>query len=180
MKPEIISNRECGECSACCFIGQVHFKEYTKPAHKRCLHVIDKPKKRAGSCGIFGQECRPSECNSFQCSWLRGIGSEKDRPDLSGVMISINNLNGGTWIFIVELEENAILGKGKEIILDIVNKFNIPAIVTSYGTKPPHDTGEKVIVKDSLLSRSKGLIGNKIDNLSENVNIYQLIDSKEI
>lgn len=179
MSTEIINKRQCGDCSVCCDVGQVTFKEYVKPPHSRCLHVINEPVSRPGSCGIFNKDCRPSECKSFQCSWLRGYGKEEDKPNLSNVMVSINNLNGGTWIFVIELEKNAVIGSGKNIILSMINDFNIPAIVASYGYKPPYDTGDKVIVKDSLLSRSKSLIGEKIDNLSENVSIYHLIDSKE-
>lgn len=101
-----------------------------------------------------------------------------DRPDVSGVMLNIYNLNGGTWIFVVEIKEGAVLGLGKGIILDMINKYDYPAIVTSYGIKPPKDTGDKVIIKDSLMNRAKNLAGAKIASLTDDVGIYKLIDSR--
>ena len=172
--------RSCGTCSVCCYVSKVDFSEVKKPPHKRCLHVIDdRIDNRTGSCGIFGQDCRPSECQSFICSWLGGMGNEDDRPDKTGVMLSINALNGGTWIFAIETKENAIKTTGKNIVLDVVKKVNLPMIVSSYDKLPPFDTGDKVVVKASLLSRSKFLIGEKLDELSDDVSIYRLIDSME-
>lgn len=171
--------RECEECSVCCHVAQVKFQLETKPAYKKCLHVIDERPVKNGSCKIFGQSCRPSECNSFVCSWLGGMGQPKDRPDLSGVMLSVNAFNGGTWIVVVETEENAIFKSGRDIILEMIRKIEYPAIVSSFGKRPPHDKGDRVIVKSSLLPRCRSLIGAKLDELTDDVAIYELLDSNE-
>jgi hypothetical protein len=102
------------------------------------------------------------------------MGALQDRPDQSGVMLSINDLNGGTWIFIVEIKEGAVLSTGRNIIVEMVNKIDLPAIVVSFGKTPPHDTGDMVIVKDSLLPRSRRLIGQKLGILVEGIGLYDL------
>lgn len=105
------------------------------------------------------------------------MGVENDRPDRSGVMLSVNELNGGTWVFVIETQLGALETTGKNIILEMVRNVNFPAIVASYGKKPPEDTGDRVVVKDSLLSRCKFLIGAKLGELSDDVSIYELLDS---
>lgn len=108
------------------------------------------------------------------------MGGLEDRPDRSGVMLSVNAFNGGTWIVVVETEKNAILDRGRDIVLDMVRKIDLPAIVSSYGKKPPHDVGDRVIVRSSLLPRCRFLVGTKLGDLSDDVAIYELIDSKTV
>lgn len=170
--------RECGECSTCCYLAEVEFSSYKKPAHKRCLEVIDNPSQRKGSCKIYGQACRPTICNTYKCLWLEGAGEPDDRPDNSGVMLSVNDMNGGTWVFALETKPNAILTSARNIVLNVARAINLPIIVSSHGVLPPHDTGELVIVKDALLSRCRYLAGEKMHQLAADVAIYKLIDSK--
>lgn len=94
-------------------------------------------------------------------------------------MLSVNAFNGGTWIVVVELEENAIFEKGRDLILEMVRKIDLPAVVSSYGMRPPHDTGDRVVVKTSLLPRCRFLIGAKLGELADDVAIYELLDSSE-
>jgi len=172
MIEESTVKRECEDCSVCCYVAEVPFENYIKSPHKKCLHVLNDKK---GSCGIFKQNCRPDICNKFLCAWLRGFGLEEDRPNLSGVLINIINFNGGLYIYVVEVEEGAVQGKGKRIILDMVNKYDFPAIITSFGIKPPEDKGDLVVVKMTLLQRSKRIIGDKVVDLDNNVGLYKLI-----
>lgn len=104
---------------------------------------------------------RPKVCSGFVCEWLRGAGREKDRPDKSGVMISINELNGGMWIFVVELEENAARMRGKQAIMAVASRVDLPVIISSYGEEAPNDFGSYTIVKDTLLPRARQLIGKR-------------------
>jgi len=106
------------------------------------------------------------------------MGAVDDRPDLSGVMLSVNTLNGGTWVFVIETQPGALETTGKNIVLDMVRSCDMPAIVASFGKKPPEDTGDRVIVKDSLLPRCKFLVGPKLGELSDDVSIYELLDSR--
>jgi hypothetical protein len=51
-----------------------------KPLGAWCAHW-----KRESGCDIY--ESRPGACRSFQCSWIKGRGEEKDRPDRTKVVI---------------------------------------------------------------------------------------------
>lgn len=71
-------SRVCGECSVCCV--QWKIPVLNKPARMPCLHLD-------GDCTIY--EDRPQVCATFRCGWLRGMGSEDDRPDKSGKVILV-------------------------------------------------------------------------------------------
>lgn len=160
--------RECGGCTVCCYIGGV--PELNKSAYSHCCH-------ENGKCTIYNSYKRPLICNNFQCSWLRGIGTQEDRPDISKVMCSANVLNGGYWIFAIELSPNAVLTTGLSMVKQLVESFNIPIIVSDWGSRPPNDTGDRVVIKDSLISRSKNIMGELIQYLddSKSIGIYKLI-----
>lgn len=168
--------RACGECVACCVAAEVRFETYTKPARKRCLHVLPSESQQLGRCDIHGQDCRPAVCNDFKCAWLSGFGVDLDRPDMLGVMLSVNHMNGGKWGFAVELEPGAVQGRAASRLAIFARSIPFPIIVASYEREPPHDTGDLVIVKNELLSRSKSLIGDELAILDEGVKLYRLFD----
>ena len=159
--------RECGECSACCFIGEV---SGLKGAHSLCPHLVDGEHR----CGIYGSAERPTVCHAFQCAWLRGAGGEEDRPDKSGLMLSVNHLNGGTWSFAIETEPGALYGSGREVALDLIKRFDRPMIVVSHGSLPPDDKGDLIVVKRSLHPRAQKNIGEQVGRLSLSVGVYKL------
>jgi hypothetical protein len=125
-------------------------------------------------CTLYGQEDRPNVCNKFQCLWLRGYGEENDIPNESGIMLSIND-NDGIWLFVIEVESNAIFTKGKNIILDAINRIEVPGIVVSYGSKPPNDAGDLVIMKEKLFGRGTKMIGDFVNSLSDNVHVFRMV-----
>jgi len=168
--------RTCGDCIACCIAAEVKFETHTKPARKVCLHVLPSEAHQKGRCGIRDQACRPAACRDFECAWLRGFGLETDRPDQLGVMLSVNDMNGGRWGFAIELEPNAVLNKAASSLAAFARALPFPIIVSSYDRLPPHDTGDRVIVKDELLPRSKRLVGNVLAILDEGVKMYELFD----
>jgi len=90
-------------------------------------------------------------------------------------MVSINTMNGGTWAFAFELKDNALLTTGKEIALSVVNTVSFPLIVVDYGVMPPHDIGNRVVVKSSLLHKAGSLIKGLIDYLDDEktIGIYE-------
>jgi hypothetical protein len=161
--------RQCYECDVCCKIAEVKENDFFKPAGKPCQY-LDK------GCTIFDQDKRPKMCSSYQCGWLRGFGKENDRPDKSGVMLSISAFNGGTWIFVQELWEDAHKTTGKNIIIDISKKVDIPIIVSDFNTKLGEDYGDYVIIKNSLESRSNKIRGEFLFELEKNIKVYRLID----
>jgi hypothetical protein len=112
----------------------------------------------------------------FDCAWKQGTGLEEDRPNLSGVMLFVKEMNGGVWGFAMELEPGAVRGKGKEAVVAFANELHVPVIVTSYEKAPPNDTGDLVIVKRSLLARASQLVGAELATLGEGVKMYELLD----
>lgn len=174
MKLSVINQRECGDCSVCCYIAEVNGYDFVKAPHSNCPYLSPSDK---GQCSIYGQSQRPAVCSTFQCSWLRGYGADNDRPDQNGIMVSVNDMNGGRWIFVIEIQPNAFRTTGKNIILDIASKIDLPVIVVDYNSKPPNDKGDYVIVKKSLLNRSKQLIREHLGFLdeSEEFGIYNLM-----
>jgi hypothetical protein len=70
--------RKCGQCTGCCTALSV--PEIGKNNGETCKHEV----KRRG-CGIY--QNRPAQCRNFYCFWKLGIGSRKDSPHLTGVVI---------------------------------------------------------------------------------------------
>jgi hypothetical protein len=159
-------DRECGECTVCCYVGAV--PELNKPPHRSCRY-------QGKGCSIYDQKHRPNICNVFQCAWLRGLGKEGDSPDKSQVMITTNVLNGGTWVYVIELKEDAVLNEGMDIVLEAVDKADIPVIVVDFGSLPPDDYGDRALIKESLEKRASKICGEFITQLDEEVNMYRLL-----
>ena len=162
-------SRTCGNCAVCCFVGAV--PAIRKPAHCACPHQEGK------GCSIYGASIRPKVCSDFQCAWLRGAGHLGDRPDLSNVMCSFNAFNGGQWVFVIETKPNAALTTGKNIIHQLSLSVPFPVIIVDYGKKPPNDFGDRVVVKDSLASRSKRIAGKFLRYLDDqrSIKVHELI-----
>ncbi len=80
VRARIATKRTCGDCTACC--TRLRIEALHKPQCRACPHLAD-----AGGCGIY--ERRPNECRTFICGWLLGWGTEDDRPDKSGVIVTV-------------------------------------------------------------------------------------------
>lgn len=82
--------RECGECSACCVTLRIEDKQLQKHADTPCVHL-----RNCGGCGIYAE--RPEVCRAWQCGWklMEGLGDQW-RPDLSGILIRLNEDSGLT------------------------------------------------------------------------------------
>jgi len=99
---EVISQRICGGCTACCKTHAV--LETKKPAGKWCK-----------DCDI-GKGCRiypnhPNACQKFKCEWLKGFKEEAHRPDR--IKIVMEYYTGGKIpkLFILwEVSEGSIRG----------------------------------------------------------------------
>ena len=168
--------RQCGECSVCCTVGAV--PELKKPAHTPCSYIKT---SKCGSCSIHDKPELPSVCSQYKCSWLRGYGTDEDRPDKIDVMFSDNFVEGQRYFTAIETSPKAIFKpKAKHVWKDIARKTNIPIIVVKYGVKPPHDTGDYIIVTEKTLPRCSRIIGKAInaDEDFEWVIVYELIKGK--
>jgi len=164
--PQLIT-RKCGDCEACCYVAEIQEGDFYKPACKRCPFLDH-------GCSVYNTPKKPQVCTDFNCSWLRGAGSESDRPDLSHVMLMVNKVDGSDWIFAMDLAKNAHLTTGKNIIVDMINKNHLPAIIVDYD-KLEKGKGDYVVIHDSMLARSSQLIGDYIGDLTDNMKIYKLI-----
>lgn len=166
--------RNCGECGLCCVNLKIEEGDFSKSGGTPCKYL----NKCGYGCSVFGSTKKPKVCDKFKCGWLSGMGEEKDRPDKSGVFLHIDTFNGGTWIFVMETKKNAHLTTGKNIILDIANKFDIPIIVSDYDSELGEDYGDYVILKKDLEVRANQIKGDFICELGKDVKVYKLIISK--
>ena len=139
--------RECGGCTACCFIGGI--PELNKPGHTVCSHAC------AQGCDVYGTPAKPETCDKFSCAWWNGIGSPADRPDLCGVMLSINDMGVGDYAFAIELREGAARGSGAGMIAAMAARVPLPIVIVSHGSLPPNDSGDFVAVTDLVRERRK-------------------------
>ncbi|HXH15614.1 MAG TPA: YkgJ family cysteine cluster protein [Sphingomonas sp.] len=79
----VLAERACGDCTACCTILTVDTPDFKKPAGTPCVNLC------AAGCGIH--DVRPPICRTWFCAWRRVAAMpEGTRPDLSGLLVSIN------------------------------------------------------------------------------------------
>ena len=78
----MLTNRKCGTCTVCCDVLAI--VELEKPQFTRCPKLVKRPTTK--SCSVYAS--RPEECSAFRCYWLTGIGTNKQRPDRCGVMLT--------------------------------------------------------------------------------------------
>lgn len=156
--------RQCDGCTLCCNVAEVQGKDFFKPVGENCIH-------QCNGCKIFGQESRPDVCNTFKCAWLRGYGAKKDRPDKIGILSSINSMFNNHWIFIVEVRQDAYKTSGKQLIVDLVNKTNLPAIIA---LNKGIGMGDYVIIKSTIEDRTEGIKGEFLFNYTKDMKVYRL------
>jgi hypothetical protein len=95
----MITQRVCGNCSACCEI--IGVPALTKPELCKCYHQCET------GCAIYAN--RPDECREFECGWSVGHLDEDDRPDKLG-LIFVMTENGeapGRWLHVLEVRPGA-------------------------------------------------------------------------
>lgn len=77
-----IKFRSCGDCSICCeghLIGNSYGNVYGNG--KKCIFLVEK------KCTIYTS--RPTACKKYQCAWTQNLIPEEFRPDLSGVLVTV-------------------------------------------------------------------------------------------
>ena len=79
MAPELLADRGCGTCVACC--RDFAIAELDKPAGHLCAHSGEE-----GLCRIY--EDRPPACRVFFCAWRSWAAVPDDwRPDRTGFVL---------------------------------------------------------------------------------------------
>lgn len=104
-----MSSRECGDCQLCCTLlavrerGHSGGKPYAidKPAGERCAHQC------AAGCALYRSEALPTVCLVFECEWRRGRLPEGERPDRSGVVVTIRARDEELWAVVFGGEKNS-------------------------------------------------------------------------
>lgn len=93
-------NRECGDCSACCDGNLVATILSNKMGDgKPCVFLVDK------KCVVYDN--RPEVCRNYHCAWRQGLFDEDLKPNISNVMISVENETPQKqFLRVIELGEN--------------------------------------------------------------------------
>ena len=79
MKKSIQKPRACGSCTVCCKTHYVF--EFNKPPGEWCTHCMP-----GRGCKIYTTNL-PEGCRQFKCEWLKGSGTNNERPDHTGVVL---------------------------------------------------------------------------------------------
>ena len=159
--------RTCGECYVCCHIFQIKEDNFFKPGYETCPHID--LSLCNGKCSIYSR--RPITCKDFLCLWKYETGSESDRPDKSGVMLYLGQFNNGTWIFALEKWKDAISTTGIQMITTTASMYDLPLIISKHDSRPPDDTGDWTLIKESIKHRCTSMMGELITYL-DNEKIY--------
>jgi hypothetical protein len=165
--------RQCGDCSICCIVGAV--PELKKDAHTPCPFIST---CSTGSCSVFNSPILPTTCKDYDCAWKQGWGAETDRPKENDVLFTSNILEGQKFLTAIELKPFAIEIGGKNMAIEMVASTKVPMIVVLYGKKPPHDTGDYVIVHDEILPRCQRIVGEFKLRMSDKVAMYKLVKGR--
>ncbi len=116
--------RTCGSCSACCRWPSI--EALNKPAKTACVHL-----EKCGY-GCKQYEARPKQCSDYQCTWLRGIGEERDRPDISKILIDRRNTQFGQSMMVAKmLHPNAEKTRKGEAAIRNASKSG-PVLIVDY------------------------------------------------
>lgn len=165
-------DRSCGECAVCCWLVEVRGENLIKPAHALCPHV---KQQQPGCCTIFGSTQRPMTCATFHCAWMRGLGGADDRPDRIGAMFSINEMNGGKFVFAIETRPAAVTTTARAMVVAAARITRLPVIIIDHDSNPPDDVGDRVAVTNQIKHRARSMLGRAICHLDDDVELYELI-----
>jgi hypothetical protein len=142
---DIILNRSCGGCTACCKTHAV--LEIKKPTGKWCSHC-----NPGQGCRIYSKH--PKSCAEFECQWLKGFGKNEDRPD--GTKIVLDLCTGITdsvlpnFLQIWEVSGKALHGSFAKESVRIGLENGFPVFLISTSGKVEIITGNISIPKESL------------------------------
>lgn len=153
----------------CC--DYVSIAELAKPARQLCQHL----EPSGYGCTIHNDPQRPAVCRNFMCSWMRGFGSDEDRPDKVGAMVSVNAIENGFFGQVLEIRPGAVAGSAASIIADVAEQTRLPVVISDYESLPPNDRGDRVAVHTSILYRSRRMVGRSLGWLAPEVGLYELV-----
>tara|TARA_R110000823_G_scaffold40754_9_gene107695 strand:+ start:1713 stop:2225 length:513 start_codon:yes stop_codon:yes gene_type:complete len=167
-----MNTRSCGDCDVCCIVPSIDHPDLKKEVNAICPKLDQS--KSCNKCKIY--DFRPEQCAGFDCSWKLGFGDDTDQPNQNNLLTTIKEFNNGVWIIAIETAPNAITTTGKNIAIDLASKYDLPIIVQSYDSAV--DTGDKTIIKNSLLHRATAMTGDFIEwmDADNTIGLYELIN----
>lgn len=160
--------RECGDCEACCIVPSI---SGLKSVNTVCPNLDQS--KSCHKCKIY--EYRPKECSDFECSWKLGYGDHNSQPNKNNLLTTIKEFNNGVWIIAIETAHNSAVTSGKNILIDLANGYDLPIIIQSFNGIA---TGDRTVIKNSLIGRTKAMVGEFITWLDDDntIGVYNLIN----
>lgn len=144
-------SRKCGTCSACCEWPEI--KAIHKPAKTVCKYLH----KQGFNCTIY--EERPKMCAEYKCSWLRGFGANKDRPNITGILIDRRMTKWGYVIVAKQLEPFArMTRKGQNAITRTAEDSGMFCLIVDFDNtdKVIGAAGDKVKIQE-FAKETKGI-----------------------
>ncbi len=168
-----MSVRKCGTCNACCVWPSV--EEINKPARTPC-HFLEKQGFR---CSIY--ETRPEACSKYDCSWLRGNGAMKDKPNVSGVLMDRRSTQFGVVLVAKSMTPGAVMSEaGQKAIKRTSKDEKLPCLITDNNDKIIGASGqpeflEEVQRKGPELGDQKDWIQNILEHAGKG-KIYPGLD----
>lgn len=91
--------RECGDCTACCegfLVGNAHGNRFGN--YKPCIFLVK------NICAIYKD--RPTSCHSYQCAWTQHLLPDWMKPNLCGVLVSVETEpSGQQFLRVIEMRE---------------------------------------------------------------------------
>lgn len=168
-----MTNRDCGSCDVCCIVPGIDHPELIKEPNVVCPNLNQS--KSCEKCKIY--ETRPEgPCAGFECSWKLGYGNEDDIPNKNNLLTTMRSFNNGDWIIAIETAGDAVQTTGRSMVVDLVQKFDLVVIVQSYDAEV--DTGDRTVIKNSMLSRATAMTGDFIEWLDEDetIGLYDLVN----
>ncbi len=148
--------RKCGTCNACCVWPSV--EEINKPARTPCQHLH----KQGFRCTIY--EDRPEVCSKYNCSWLRGMGGNKDRPNETGVLMDRRYTQFGHVLVAKSMWPNASMSpKGKKAIERTTKDEGLPCLVIDDDENIIGAAGPDDFMKEVISKGPNAKVGNQQD-----------------
>lgn len=98
-------DRTCGSCTLCCTLLAV--QSLGKGMNEPCRYQVTE------GCRVYAH--RPYACRMFDCLWLRGLGTEAQRPDRIHAVWTV--LRGGALGI---HEDPAHEGVGRHALRDLI------------------------------------------------------------
>lgn len=140
----LLPDRECGQCTACCFEITIDDPMLAKPPRTLCVNC------QADGCSIYA--VRPDDCRRWFCLWRRIANLPDDlRPDNCGLLVSVvenpaaDNPLGRLYIIVQWLDGKPIAkSAAADALLAVMRRYRLPVWVGSGDRMSLHFPREEI------------------------------------